>query len=415
MISQEQYLVLQQRIRTHSVKIELLNDQDNILDSFEGYSLSGSLSMQSDSAYRRSGSFKMLVNSGVFIPSPESSIWFNRRIRIYIGLNNFLGETIWFNQGMYIMKNISIENNNKETTVDIQISDLMTLLDGTLNGNISHELKVIAQGNLVSDEIRQALALIGKVSVDNIEIEGLDAKVPYQIIISPDTTIYQHVKTLMELYYGMEMFYDDDGFLIIRKIRDRKSDPILWDFTSEGLNLIIDSTSKSDFENVRNTVYLWGRKKDTGETVNWMYRNRFSRQTESQMVSISNAKKGDICHVIEENKSYYWDNTWRLLDFTVSPIYNVESIGEKVFAHTDETISTVEQAMLRSEFELKKRNHMSESVSMSCVPLYGLNPNDKIYIVNKKNGIEGEYLVKSLSFGMSYSDTMSIEAEKIQY
>lgn len=422
MLSQEQYLVLQQRIRQVSVKIELLNQDDIVLDSFEGYSTSGSLNMQSDSAYRRSGSLSMIVTNGDLLPKSESKIWFNRKIRVFIGLKNFSDEMIWFNQGIYVIQDASVSHSKSEVSLDISLNDLMSLIDGTINGNVSHEIKVIAQGNLISDEIRQALSLLGKVSIDNIEIDGLNALVPYQIVVSPDTTVYDHVKKLLDLYMGMEMFYDDDGFIIIRKVRDRKNDPILWDFTSDGLDLVIDSKNKIDFANVRNSIYLWGKKKDNGETVKWVYRNRYARNTVLDMKAITDKKIGDICYVYQDNKSYYWNgkvwywnNSIPTDNISVNPIFNIEAIGEKIFAHTDESIHTEKQAEVRAQYELKNRNHLAESVSLSCVPLYGLNPNDKIYLKNDKNGIEGEYLVKSLGYGMTPRDSMNLEAEKIQY
>ena len=416
MFTQEQYLVLQQSVRRLEVKIELLNTSDIVIDSFEGYSVSGSINLNSESDYRRTGSLSMVVEDSTLLPSPESKIWFNRKVKVYIGLKNWLDEIVWFSQGIFVMQNASIEDSKEGATIDISLSDLMSLIDGKMNGNITHETKVVPEGNLISEEIRQALSLLGKVSVDDIEINGISAKVPYTIMISPDSTVYQYVKTLLDLYYGMEIFYNEDGFLIIRKIRDRKFDPIVWDFTAEGMNLVMDSSRELDFTNVRNSIFLWGRKKDTGETIKWTYRNKYSRNTNTQMKSIVGMKNGDICHVAIEDVSYYWnESSWIKLDFTVSPEFNIESIGEKSFAHTDESIATVEQAMLRAEFELKKRNNMAESISFSCVPLYGMDTNEKIYMKNPKTGIEGDYLVKSISFGMNHSDTMSVQAEKIYY
>jgi hypothetical protein len=233
--------------------------------------------------------------------------------------------------------------------------------------------------------------------------------------MQPSSTVYELVKTLTDLFYGMEIFYDENGFLIIQKIKDRKFDPLLWDFSAEGMNLTINSSNIVDFANVRNAIYLWGRKKNTGETVKWVYRNRFSRESVMAMNNIADKTKGDICHVISDNISYVWDENWKELDFTVSPEFNIESIGEKKFSSTDEKIATIEQAMLRAEFELKKRNHMAESVSFSCLPLYGLSPNDKVYIKNEKNGIDGDYTVKSIGFGLSYGDLMQVNADKIYY
>lgn len=416
MITQEQYLVLQHRIRRLSVKIELLNNSDIVIDTFEGYSVSGSINLDSESDYRRTGSLKMVVTDDSLLPKSNSKIWFNRKVKVYVGLEGFNEEKIWFRQGIFVIQSASVDESLEGVTLDISLSDLMSLIDGKMNGTITHELKVIPEGNLVSDEIRQALSLLGKVSIDKIEIEGLSAKVPYTMVVSPSSTIYEHVKSLLDLYYGMEMFYNEDGFLIIRKIRDRRFDPIVWNFDSEGMNITLNSSRDIDFTNVRNAIYLWGKKKDTGETTKWFYRNRYYRDTLAKRNAIDTKIKGDICHVNEDSFSYVWDGTkWDKLDFTVSPQFNVENIGEKVFSYTDESIVTLDQARLRAEFELKKRNHLAETISFSCVPVYGLNPNEKIHMNNKRNGIEGDYLVNSISFGLSHGDSMSVQARKIYY
>src|SRR5699024_3331348 len=144
----------------------------------------------SDSDYRRTGNISMVVEDLSLIPSPESKIWFNRKVKVYIGLKNWSDEIIWFSQGIFVMQNASIDNSKEGVTINISLSDLMSLIDGKMNGNITHEIKVVPEGNQVSDEIRQALSLLGKVSVDDIEINGVSAKVPYTIMISPDSTVY---------------------------------------------------------------------------------------------------------------------------------------------------------------------------------------------------------------------------------
>lgn len=148
MFTQEQYLVLQQSVRRLEVKIELLNTSDIVIDSFEGYSVSGSINLNSESDYRRTGSLSMVVEDSTLLPSPESKIWFNRKVKVYIGLKNWLDEIVWFSQGIFVMQNASIEDSKEGATIDISLSDLMSLIDGKMNGNITHETKVVPEGNL---------------------------------------------------------------------------------------------------------------------------------------------------------------------------------------------------------------------------------------------------------------------------
>lgn len=415
MLTQEQYLVLQQSTRRIEIKIELLNNNDVVVDALEGYSVSGNISMQADSAYRRSGSLKMVINNNDLLPEPDSKIWFNRKIRLNIGLKNWSDETIWFNQGVFVVQSASIDTSSSESTIDITISDLMSLVDGTMNGNLTHEVKIVPEGIKVSEALRSTLSQLGKVSIDNITINDADALVPYEISVQPNSSVYDLAKTLLDLYMKMEIFYDESGYLIVQQIKDRRNDPILWDFSAEGMNLTINHTNSISFSNVRNSVQIWGKKKGTGETIKWAYKSRFSRKTVAQMNAISSKDKGDICHVTDENLSYLWDDTWKALDWIVPVIFNVESIDEKPFTYIDEKITDIEQARLRAEYELKLRSNLAESVSLSILPIYGLEVNSKIKLDEKEAGIVGDYIVKSVSIGLSYGDSMSVQAEKIYY
>lgn len=415
MITQEQYLLLQQSIRRHRIRIELLNSNDVIIDSFEGISIGGSINIQAESTYRRSGNVKMVVLNKEFLPSSTSKIWFNRRLRMYVGLENFNDEIVWFNKGVFIIQDVSIDNSPKETIMELSLTDLMGILDGTDNGNLSHEVKIVPEGIKVEEALRSTLSQLGKVSIDKITINDSDALVPYEINMPPTSSIYELLKELIDLYMGLEMFFDEDGFLIVQKIKDRDYDPVLWDFSKDGMNLTIDSSNEFDFTNVRNSIYVWGKKKDSGETIKYSYRNRFFRKKLADLSAISDKLIGDICYIEENNTSYVWEGSWIEMKFAPNFEFCIDKIGEKKFSHVDEKIATNEQAKLRAEYELKLRSSLAERISLTCVPIFGIDVNSKIRLKYESIGIDADYIVKGISLGLSYSDSMSIQAEKIYY
>lgn len=61
---------------------------------------------------------------------------------------------------------------------------------------------------------------------------------------------------------------------------------------------------------------------------------------------------------------------------------------------------------------LYSTTYCTESVSITAVPVYYLEPNNRIYIEDKKSGVEGEYLVNKITMPLSYNGTMSISATK---
>lgn len=415
MLTQQQYNILQRRIRYLEIKIELLNNYNAVLDTFEGIATSGSVQKQADSAYRRSADITMIVKDSSLLPKSNSKIWFNRKLKIFIGLRDWDDSIVWFNQGVFLIHHADVTHSQEGVLLSLDANDLMSNIDGTLNGYLSHEVKIVPESTPVAEALRSTLSQLGLVSVDDIKINDIDAMVPYELSFQPNATVYEIAKTLIDLYMGLEMFYDENGILIVRKIRDRIYDPILWDFSQDGMDLAVDYQNNFDFTNVRNSIFIWGRKKDTGETVKWTYKNKYSRDSIAQRNSIVDMEKGDICYVKGDGISYIWDGSWKPLDFIVSAELNTQSIGEKKIAYTDEKIATEDQAMLRAEYELRNRGHFSESVSFSCVPIFALSVNSKIKIKDIKSGIDADYLVKSVSIPLEIDGEMTVQAEKIYY
>lgn len=61
---------------------------------------------------------------------------------------------------------------------------------------------------------------------------------------------------------------------------------------------------------------------------------------------------------------------------------------------------------------LNKNTYCVETVSLTSVPIYYLEPNTNIYISDNKSGVEGEYSVASFSLPLNYGGTMTISATK---
>ena len=55
----------------------------------------------------------------------------------------------------------------------------------------------------------------------------------------------------------------------------------------------------------------------------------------------------------------------------------------------------------------------NESISVTCLPLYHLEPNTRVHFKDVDSGIDGEYIINSISFDLSNSGTMNINAKKV--
>lgn len=415
MITQNQYSVLRQPTRHLNIKIDLLNESDIIVGSFEGITTGGNINLDGNSTYRRSGSLTMVFDKKYnILPKTDSKIWFNKRIGITIYLPDYFGNMIPFNMGRFAIGDVNLNFNTVEKTMSCTLFDYMAFLDGNLGGVLSHQT-VIPADTPVSEAVKSILTGLGKVSVEDIKIDGVDLVLPYTIEKPSGSTAYELIKEILDLYMGWDFYCNESGVFVVEKIRDRRSDPVIEVFDGTDKDLTINSQPKIDFKHTKNSIYIWGRQLDNGTQVKWCYRNRWARNNYSDLDSLADKQNGDICHVISEDNSYVWNGSvWELLDFKVMSNFNMEQIGEKIYSISDDKIFDENQAKLKAEYELEQRSSFSETNSFSCVPLYYLKPNNKIY-VNIDGEISGDYLIDSISIPLDISSPMNITTHKLYY
>ena len=65
MITQSQYMVLKQPTRHIRVKVDIINELNNIVNSLQGISVGGDININSTSTYRRSGSISVLIGKKI--------------------------------------------------------------------------------------------------------------------------------------------------------------------------------------------------------------------------------------------------------------------------------------------------------------------------------------------------------------
>lgn len=61
---------------------------------------------------------------------------------------------------------------------------------------------------------------------------------------------------------------------------------------------------------------------------------------------------------------------------------------------------------------LYKYTYCTETVSLTSIPVYYLEPNTRVYIHDDNSGIDGEYIIDRISLPLQYSGTMNISATK---
>lgn len=414
---QRQYSILYKNRTNRVLKtiINLYNDKNIQVDSLEGITLDGNINIDANGTNRRNGNLILKLDS-TLLPKPENKIWFNKCIGIDIQLLDYNGITVPYNMGRFMIDEPTYNKNSNARNVQIMLKDYMSMWDGTFGGNLSHEMLITPQSVSVEQAIISIVQGLSKYSVDGMDIDGSKLLVPKEIRRSPNATIYDALKELVELYMGYEMFFDTNGYFRVQKIKDKRFDPIAWNFTEDNMDLVISNVNTFKFSNIKNSIWVWGNKKDDGTQIKWNYRNRWAREYHSDLDNLTDKQKGDICHIISENSSYLWSgDEWQLLDFKVISQFNIENIGEKIFSYNDDNIFTEQQAKLRAEYELQQTSNFAETISFFCIPIYLLEPNNKIRLKDIDIGINGDYLIDTISVPLNIDSPMNITAHKIYY
>lgn len=165
------------------IQVILLDWQENEIEKIEGRCTSGSISVDGNSAVRRTCSLSMIV------PSDEqfSANWgISKKIKVFIKTNE---SAQWINEGLYVITSFSLSESVNSYNVSISAQDKMCLLNGTISGAIFAETdfgnidtyKTNADGSVmiekteltIFDIIKEAVHSYGHENYENIIIKDI--------------------------------------------------------------------------------------------------------------------------------------------------------------------------------------------------------------------------------------------------
>lgn len=128
--------------------------------------------------------------------------------------------------------------------------------------------------------------------------------------------------------------------------------------------------------------------------------DRTKAEKNSSATSIYLKETPDILFKIQDNNS---SNDAGSLDLTIINIS--QEIADNVFS-----MSSQGKSVLQALDELVyKHALLAEGVNITCIPIYHIEPNTRIYLKN----MESDYIVSQMSIPLAYNGTMSITATKV--
>lgn len=371
--TQTDYDLVQMNTRNAKIKVELLNFNFQTISSLEGKTTSGSIEVDANSDIRRTCNLSLVAKDiDENMISEGGELWLDKYIKIYQGIDNPRdnNKTVWWNMGIFLINNPNTVYSAADHTISFEGLDLMAKLTGRRNGQLPAVATLVPAGSKVVDVVKKTITQLGGFYNYIIEDEGLE--VPYDIKMDMGATIYDLLAELRDLYSNWEMFFDVDGVFHWQKIPNGEKEAVVVNF-NEIQPLIISDNVDIDFENVKNNIIVYGRLLDTGEQI-------------MATASDTNAE---------------------------SP-FCISKVGQINYIVDDERIYNNELAKDRANYELYLHARLNDSISLEIVPIPWLNDvNIKIAYTNEKIGIEGEYLIQSLSIPLDIGSSMTITASKI--
>ena len=175
------------------VKLELLDWQERPIKEIQGLLTGGNVSLNGNSAVRRTCSFSFVAADEEQI---DQFIKLNTKFKLFVGLKNKLpkkysehGDIFWFKLGTFVFINASFNHNASSISVNVSAKDKMCLLNGEVGGTIAdtvilHERiseSILETGEvieeisnpLVSEIIRELVNHYGEEKLQNIYINDI--------------------------------------------------------------------------------------------------------------------------------------------------------------------------------------------------------------------------------------------------
>jgi len=338
-------LVDAMRIKEQYVKITVLDWAERPIREIQGYSTSGSISLNGDSAIRRTCNLSMVAENEVNdLTNVDNLLSLNKKVEIEVGFLNTTGQYqeypyIWFPQGIYIINNPSITHSlDSGVQISLQLKDKMCLLNGDCGGTIPssvtlHETEDVDEnGNTVITKptiyqiIRELVNHFGGEQLSKIIISDVDTRVKQVMKWIGSTLLYIIKKTVSGVTqytpttsasaavaagtYNTYEYGDNIGY-------------INTDFTYPG-ELIADAgssvcdildTIKSTLGNYEYYYDIYG---------NFIFQEKKNYLNTSQStVEIENLSKDDYLVDMSKGKAVYiFDNSDLIISYSNSPQYN---------------------------------------------------------------------------------------------
>ena len=198
-------------IRENTIKITILDWQENPIDNIEGLVSSGNININGDSAIRRTASLNLIIKekTAAGMAKFKSLIALNKKVKLEIGYKNTTSyytqyPIIWLPLGTYVCFNPSFSHNSNGITLSLSLKDKMCLLNGDCGGTIAasttfseyetmtEDGEVIISKPTIYQIIQELVNHFGGEALNKIIIKDIDTKIKQVMKWTGSNALYQY-------------------------------------------------------------------------------------------------------------------------------------------------------------------------------------------------------------------------------
>lgn len=163
MITKNDWRLVKQHIVDVMIELVVEDFEGNIVDILHGVcSGNNNIDVNSGSSNRRTASFSISPSKQLYNISEQSLVWLNKMVKVnvgvldqrdrtsihtrYIGTNyaySYKGLRSWYTQGVYLYSNANATYDVSTNVMTIELNDLASRLDGTINGQVGGAITAI--------------------------------------------------------------------------------------------------------------------------------------------------------------------------------------------------------------------------------------------------------------------------------
>jgi len=351
-----------QNTKIQHIKIEVLNMKDEVINEIKGYGIDGSIAMDADNMIRRTLNMTFVANRKLEI-NERSLLWINKRLKLYIGIEKINTDIVWFNMGIFILSNPETMTSLDGRTITIKGVDKMRLFEEPFL-----EQHLITPETPIHEAIQGLATAFGETRTIIEEVENV---IPYTLQIASTDTGDKLLRDITNLYMNSQTYYNNNGFLIFEKTKNRLYDPVIWEF-SEKQNMTISRKMATNYDDIKNRVKVLGAMN-----------SRTGLQPKYEM-QIEGTDK----------------------------MFSIENIGQRAICISEDNYTTEEQCRLRCEYEIERVQNMTNMFNIETAPILALNDVNKVINV-VDNGNLYTCVLDKITIPLNITSMMSIECHQI--